>query len=196
MDSLADAKRAARSAVRTARRALQAPEREAAAVALGRSADQVTALLDKPLLTIAAYLAAPGEPDLSHALRRWHQRGHRVVVPLCAPQHQLTWVLWHPDVEVGVSALAPVPEPVGAAPASAQDADLVLVPALSVGFDGTRLGQGGGYYDRFLADHAGLHVGVVLDSEVVQSVPAQPWDAVLDAVWTPSGVSRLPFALG
>lgn len=230
METSAAAKRAARTAVRSARRATPEPERAAATQGFGRSAKRVTALLDERLpglfptqgaparagvgavpsepdpsggtypsggapprpLTIAAYLAAAGEPDLDHALRRWHQKGHAVIVPICAPNHQLDWVLWHPDVQIGTSALAPVPEPVGAQPASAQEARLVLVPALSVAADGTRLGQGGGYYDRFLAEHAGLHVGVVFDHEVVRRVPSEPWDAVLDAVWTPSGVSSLP----
>ena len=34
---------------------------------------------------------------------------------------------------------------------SQNGADVVLVPALAVDRDGARLGQGGGYYDRFIA---------------------------------------------
>lgn len=218
MENSAAAKRAARGAIRSARRLHHAPGSdsasgagpgsdssaadEAATAALGRSADRVPELLSllspaapRPL-TIAAYLAAPAEPNLRAAMHRWHHLGHRVVVPICAPGRQLDWVVWHPGIRVGPGALAPVPEPIGAAPAPAHNAEVVLVPALSVGSDGTRLGQGGGYYDRFLAGHAGLHVGVVFDHEVVDSVPSEPWDAVLDAVWTPSSLRRLPLARG
>jgi 5-formyltetrahydrofolate cyclo-ligase len=62
------------------------------------------------------------------------------------------------------------------------------VPALAVAVDGTRLGRGGGYYDRALAharDDAVL-VAAVFDEELLESVPAGAHDRRVTAVVTPS----------
>lgn len=210
-DAPSAAKRAARSLIRARRRALDPTELGRARAGLARGAEQLTELasarwpgLPTPVplpapdgrLTLAAYLAAPGEPDLGEAMRRWVLRGHRVIVPRCLPGSRMEWVRWTPLLPIGTSALAPVPEPVGGEGVDPAEAALVAVPALAIGADGTRLGQGGGYYDRFLEGLSIPRVGVVYDSEVGGAVPKDPWDAVLDAAWTPSGISLLPFSAG
>ncbi len=55
------------------------------------------------------------------------------------------------------SRLAPVQEPVGQRRTIEQLGALSasFIPALAIDADGVRLGQGGGYYDRFLSAHAG-----------------------------------------
>jgi 5-formyltetrahydrofolate cyclo-ligase len=69
--------------------------------------------------------------------------------------------------------------------------DIALVPLLAVDRRGTRLGQGGGHYDRTLAalraTRPVLAVGVAWDMQIVDHLPADPWDAPLDALATPSG---------
>ena len=85
-----------------------------------------------------------------------------------------------------------IPEPDAAAPPVTPD--IVLVPLLGVDRGGTRLGQGAGYYDRTLAalraTRPVLAVGVAWDCQRVDPLPADPWDAPLDALATPSGWYR------
>lgn len=185
------AKRRLRSTVREARRDRRLTDPDAAreGFAAGRSA---VAGLAPGAEVIAAYLAAPGEPDLGEALAAWHAEGVTVVVPLSRPGRVLDWVRFSPGLAVAVGRFAAVPEPVGAVSAAGLEPGLILVPALAVGADGTRLGQGGGFYDRYLDGASGVSVGVVFDDEVLPEVPRQEWDARLDAVWTPTGVRRLP----
>jgi 5-formyltetrahydrofolate cyclo-ligase len=66
--------------------------------------------------------------------------------------------------------------------------DVVFLPV--VGFDnaGRRLGMGGGYYDRLLAVHSPLLVGLAYDCAYVEQLPARPHDVPLDAVVTESGI--------
>lgn len=58
------------------------------------------------------------------------------------------------------------------------DIDLILVPGVAFDEKGNRLGQGGGYYDRFLArgNKNATLVGVAYDFQMVDQVPASRRD--------------------
>ena len=62
--------------------------------------------------------------------------------------------------------------------------DLVLVPGLAFSRAGHRLGRGGGFYDRLLAGRAknARKLGICFASQLLESVPIEEHDAVLDAV--------------
>ena len=62
--------------------------------------------------------------------------------------------------------------------------DVVVVPALALGRDGSRIGYGGGYYDAFLATTAALRVGVAPHACLAESLPAEAHDARLDVLGT------------
>ena len=69
---------------------------------------------------------------------------------------------------------------------------LMLLPLCAVDRAGHRLGQGGGCYDRYLAENPvrAPRVGVALRHQLLGAVPADPWDQPLDACATPDGVLR------
>ena len=48
---------------------------------------------------------------------------------------------------------------------------LVLVPALAFGRDGTRLGHGMGFYDRFLSGFTGKTVGLCFETSLFETLP-------------------------
>ena len=68
----------------------------------------------------------------------------------------------------------------------------MFIPALQVGVDGTRLGRGAGYFDRFLEhvpryiDGGPRRIVVAYDHEVVDSVPHELHDAPFDMIATPT----------
>jgi 5-formyltetrahydrofolate cyclo-ligase len=74
--------------------------------------------------------------------------------------------------------------------------DVVIVPGVAFTPDGARLGQGGGWYDRFLAAVRPdcTSIGVGFDAQVVDVLPTEPHDVPLDGVVTESGaiVPRRP----
>lgn len=142
--------------------------------------------------TVLAFLPFGSEPPLMAALEALHREGHRILVPRCLPERRMEWTEWLPGAPMARSAFVPVMEPVGPAVDPPADAP-VLVPALAVGCDGTRLGQGGGYYDGFLASRpaSALHIAVVYDDELgLSAVPRDPWDASLDWALTARGLWR------
>ncbi|WP_114228981.1 MULTISPECIES: 5-formyltetrahydrofolate cyclo-ligase [Sphingomonas] len=70
--------------------------------------------------------------------------------------------------------------------------DLILVPLLAADRRGTRLGQGGGHYDRALpalrAEGARI-IGVGWTMQLVETLlPVEPWDIPLDGFASPAGL--------
>lgn len=71
--------------------------------------------------------------------------------------------------------------------------DVVIVPML--GFDDKlhRIGYGGGYYDRFLAEQPqAKKIGVCYENGKVERIPAEPHDIPLDMIVTESHVYGTP----
>lgn len=179
-----------RASARAARRALVGPDREWAQAAV---CDHVVALLSahRPG-TVAWYLATDGEVDLSGALDRTRGAGWRPHLPVVGPARSMAFAPWDDGAELVPNRYG-VPEP-GVPPAAHVAAialDVVLLPCVAVDRRGHRLGFGAGYYDRALAgSHPGrpLLAGVAFDVQVVEEVPARPWDVPLQALVTEAGV--------
>ncbi|MEM8739210.1 MAG: 5-formyltetrahydrofolate cyclo-ligase [Planctomycetota bacterium] len=75
-----------------------------------------------------------------------------------------------------------------------QPPDLALVPGLA--FDprtGHRLGQGAGFYDRYLADHPQtLPIGLVFESQLLSPLPLDPHDRRVRIIVTETSIHRPP----
>jgi 5-formyltetrahydrofolate cyclo-ligase len=67
-----------------------------------------------------------------------------------------------------------------------QQFDLILVPALGFDRENNRLGLGGGWYDRFVAQQPQAQkIGVAYTWALVEEgIPVEPWDMKLDRVVT------------
>lgn len=130
---------------------------------------------------VAAYVPLRSEPGSVELLDALVARGVTVVVPITLDDRDLDWTVWAGPVEpLGVDAIA--------------DVDLVLVPALAVAHDGTRLGRGGGSYDRALPRvQAGVPIAALLyTDEVREHLPSEAWDVPVTAYVTPAGWHSLP----
>lgn len=71
--------------------------------------------------------------------------------------------------------------------------DLMFIPASAYAKDGTRLGRGKGFYDRYYASWLKLRskenfniIGVVRPEAFLQSLPSDEWDLKVEAVVTTS----------
>jgi len=70
--------------------------------------------------------------------------------------------------------------------------DVVIVPGLAFTSAGDRLGQGGGWYDRYLAEvrRDCITIGVCFAEQVLEVLPVEPHDVAVDHVVTDQGVVR------
>lgn len=176
------AKAALRTELSTARR-----ERSAESIAAARAAIRAAVLAERAAhgwMCVAAYEPLATEPGSLELLELLRQEGVRVLVPLLRPDLDLDWTEWDgprvaPGPVLGVDAI--------------RAAEAVLVPALAVARDGTRLGRGGGSYDRALVRAAAAVpiVAVVFDDELRAKLPRERWDVRVTGIVTPSGWQEL-----
>ena len=64
------------------------------------------------------------------------------------------------------------------------DNTVVIVPALCVSRNGFRLGYGGGYYDRFLADKSVTSIGLCYNDLIIDNIDINDYDIPLDIIIT------------
>ena len=62
--------------------------------------------------------------------------------------------------------------------------DIILVPALCYDKNRYRLGQGGGYYDRYLPGCAAYKIGLAREKLLLDSIPVQNHDVPVDMLIT------------
>ncbi len=78
--------------------------------------------------------------------------------------------------------------------------DTVIIPGVAFTVDCHRLGHGKGYYDHFLSTllsrrkslglPSPLMIGIAFDEQIVDSIPSDDHDVVLDIVVTPKSIFR------
>jgi 5-formyltetrahydrofolate cyclo-ligase len=182
-----DRKRSVRASLLAARRAV-APEQRR--LWSGRIARQVAGLpAFRSARTLAAYVSLGGEVDPSPLVAAAVARGARVVYPRTLPgQRRLGFAACAPE------ALAPgafgAHEPPACEPDVAPgDIDVVLLPGVAFTPGGLRLGRGGGHFDATLAAMPrAFRVGLAFDLQIVDALPREAHDVVLDAIVTEARV--------
>jgi 5-formyltetrahydrofolate cyclo-ligase len=114
---------------------------------------------------LMAYDAVAGEPDTAAFLAWCRSVGKSVVVPASD-------VAARPPVAPGVP-------------------DVVIVPGLAFTPNGARLGQGGGWYDRFLPDVRPdcTVIGVAFSTQLLDELPEERHDIRVHVVVTDEGRS-------
>lgn len=151
---------------------------------------------------IGAYWPIKGEFDPLPALHRWKEDGElldepqlrRIGLPVVDKLHQtLKFHAWFPGCPMEEDAYG-IPKP--------KDTEIVVptllfVPCVGYGVGGYRLGYGGGFYDRTLAQlrPRPYTVGLGFAAGFVPSFEPEPHDVPLDAILNELGVVW-PMALG
>jgi len=75
-------------------------------------------------------------------------------------------------------------EPKTSTPRFTKDCDIILIPGLAFDHNLSRIGYGGGFYDRFLADTKALKVAVAYDFQVREEIPTEDHDIKMDFIVT------------
>lgn len=148
-----------------------------------------------PGRTIGFCWPVQNEPDLRPQLRRWIARGATALLPVVvAEAAPLAFRPWQPDAGGGamVADRYGIPTPVAG---PELDPDVLLLPLNAFDAAGYRIGYGGGFFDRTLAQLAAagrrpLSIGVGFELGRVGSTLPQPHDQRLDWIVTEAQTLR------
>lgn len=131
--------------------------------------------------TIYGYLPYNQEVRTIPMLERALQDGKRVAVPkVYGNTMRFIYIEDMTQVEKGYAG---IPEPIGDSPVAEDKRALVLMPGLAFTKKGDRMGYGGGFYDRFLAEEP-EHPTLALcyEFQVVEYLPTEEYDIPVDTV--------------
>ena len=140
--------------------------------------------------TIGLYRSDAGEAPSARYIRYFFERGHPIALPRVTTLDKPMEFRLHTDpydesdLESGVWGLR---QPRTEAPIVVPE--VLFMPLIGFTAQGDRLGQGGGYYDRFLAAHPqAIAIGMAWDVQQVAELPTELHDMRLSAIVTPTRV--------
>jgi 5-formyltetrahydrofolate cyclo-ligase len=151
-------------------------------------------LLELPELqcaqTVFCYVSCGGEVQTRRFIAHLLAAGKRVAVPRCGKNGAMDAVCIS-SLEELQPAMMGIPEPPAHMPAIAfSEIDFAVVPAVACGEDGSRLGQGGGYYDRFLEKTSCAFAAVCLEEYLFPTLPFESHDRFMKIIVTQQRVLR------
>jgi 5-formyltetrahydrofolate cyclo-ligase len=152
---------------------------------------KLSSMLTTSRLMIAAYMPLPDEPNIKPLLHELLEKNHALFLPLYKDGtisfHRVTNL----KEELKLNRLG-INEPHGhLPPLDPSSLDVVIVPGRAFDIAGNRLGRGKGGYDRFIQKQRELSPqtqfwGVAFREQIVDNVPAEMHDQIMDLVITPA----------
>lgn len=133
--------------------------------------------------TVAVTASLPFEVDTRPIMAAAWQAGKTVGLAKVVDR-ELTFVGISTDSTLTVGQSFGILEPENGRQLKKSAIDLVLVPGLAFNEEGLRVGFGGGYYDRFLADYEGASVSLALAEQRRSDWIPDNFDGVVDQVLT------------
>jgi 5-formyltetrahydrofolate cyclo-ligase len=157
----------------------------ASAAAYGDEAGQRVARAFLAAVPVAEGAAVSGYAPLKLLARR----GHAIALPYVeAAGRPLLLKRWRPGEKLTAGQFG-VRQP--AASAETLNPDILLVPLVAFDSEGYRLGRGGGFYDRTIAELKAqrplVTVGLAFAAQHMLRVPREPHDQRLDWIVTEEG---------
>ena len=148
--------------------------------------------------TVFCFVGTDREIDTRPILEDVLAAGKRLCVPQCVGKgimelRQVT------DLRQLIPGAYGILEPSADAPlVSLDEVDFAILPCLTCNHLGQRLGQGGGYYDRFLSHYRGGTVLLCREKLIREEIPLEPRDMPVPWVLTERGLYEdgIPARLG
>ena len=129
--------------------------------------------------TVALFVSLSDEPQSASAIAKLSQ-SKRVVVPRIKGEEMEFY-----DISEGLQRGSfGILEPVATTPVEPNEIDVMVVPGVAFTRNGARCGRGKGFYDKYLShsDFRAYTIGVCYPCQVVDSLPTEEHDKVLDCV--------------
>ncbi len=129
--------------------------------------------------TVALFVSLGDEPQSDSAIAKLSQ-SKRVVIPRIEGGEMEFY-----DISEGLQRGSfGIMEPVATTPIAPGEIDVMIVPGVAFTRNGERCGRGKGFYDKYLShkDFRAHTIGVCYPCQVVEELPTEKHDKVLDCV--------------
>jgi 5-formyltetrahydrofolate cyclo-ligase len=145
-----------------------------------------------PYTTILVYASKPPEVDTGHLIARLLAEEKKVVVPIIERETGGLRLSYLHNPACLIRSTFQVPEPVGhEIPASPEAVEVAIIPLIAFDAEGSRLGYGAGYYDRFLRKYTDIvKIGIAFSLQQQPVLPQDTDDVKLDIIVTEKKVYR------
>ena len=146
----------------------------------GKEKEQADSWLTQRLLSsvayqeaqvMATYLSMPHEVSTAAFIKQAQLDGKRVLVPKTYGQGRMIFVDYD-ESHLQKSSFGLL-EPISEEAVDKTEIDLIHVPGEVFNPQGLRIGDGGGYYDRYLADYEGASISTIYAVQQAEFTPAQ-----------------------
>ena len=132
--------------------------------------------------TVLLYSPLKNEPNISALAADAKAKGKRIAYPRCESGGVMRYYVAECSDVLVKSKYGVLEPPDGCEALTGFDNAICLVPGLGFTEDGYRLGRGGGYYDRFLANCDIYTVGVGYKESLLRYLPTEPTDIPLKEI--------------
>ena len=129
---------------------------------------------------IYCYMAIQNEVDLSLVIRDALLADKTVAVPKVVNKNGQMYFAAINKNDKFENGLYKIPEPSNTE--IAPSADLILVPGVVFSTKGERIGQAGGFYDRYLRNSSCHSIGVAYDFQVFDEIPTELHDVPVNEI--------------
>lgn len=181
-----------RATIRKVRQQLSAEQQHTAAKQITHNTLQHPKIIQAK--NIALFLSFDGEIDTKPLINALWQQQKNVFLPVLHPfnRHNLLFLRYTPETQL-VKNRFNIDEP----PLDVryvlplENLDIMMVPLVAFDNKGQRLGMGGGFYDRTLANwqqKTFFPIGLAHDCQHVDSLPFEYWDIPLPEIITPKKI--------
>lgn len=138
--------------------------------------------------TVGLYHALPTEAPTRGYAKWLSENGRSIALPWFADRDApMQFRAWHDPYDDDGLEPGPFKHLQPSAEAEELFPEIAIVPLLGFTADGHRLGQGGGHYDRWLAENPSVvALGLAWDCQLCDALPTEPHDVTLRGVITPT----------
>ena len=132
---------------------------------------------------IGVTLAMPIEFDTSRLIKEAIKSGKTICVPKTFGKGLMDFHFYDETIDMFQTSFG-VYEPVDSQKFDKSEIDLLIVPGVGFTKEGYRIGFGGGFYDRYLADYEGKTCSLVFDEQLLNEFTADKYDLPVDTLFT------------
>ena len=129
--------------------------------------------------TVGVYVATRQEVNTRPFIEKWGSKKQ-----ICVPKVKGKTMDFHriSSLQQLHKGTFGVMEPQFDHPIPKKTIELLLVPVVAFDEDCNRIGYGGGYFDRFLADFSGDTIGIAFSFQQIENIRKEPHDIRLDRI--------------